>query len=243
MTCRPSKGEVMTRQTRGSVLAVAVLVAAVGTAAGAQDLLQQKLAAAKENAAQNQQALRSYGWIEKVELSLKGEVKSTAVNSCRYGADGKVQKTAVVEPPPPEKKRGLRGKAIAKKTGEMKAELEAAVALVHQYVPPDPGKMQVVINAGTASLAQAGPGVLVLKFAGYEKQGDALSLTFDSAVKALRQIDVATHLDSPQSPVTLRVALESLPDGPRYPGSVVLSMPASKIEVRITNSSYQKLAP
>jgi hypothetical protein len=209
--------------------------------AGAQGL-QQKLAAAKESAAQNQQALRSYGWIEKVDLSLKGEVKNTTISSCRYGADGKVQKTAVVEPPPPEKKRGLRGKVIEKKKGEMKAELEAATALVQQYVPPDPGMMQVVMNAGTASLAQAGPGVLVLKFPGYVKPGDSLALTFDTAVKSLRQIDVTTYLDTPESPVTLRVALQSLPGGPRYPGSVVLGIPASKIEVRITNSNYQKLA-
>jgi hypothetical protein len=231
----------MTRKAREAALVVLALALAAGTPATAQDL-QQKLAAAKQNAAQNQQALRSYGWIEEVKLSLKGEVKNTAVNSCRYGADGKVQKTAVVEPPPPEKKRGLRGKVIAKKTGEMKAELEAATALVHQYVPPDPGMMQVVMNAGTASLAQAGPGVLVLKFPGYVKPGDSLGLTFDSTVKALRQIDVATYLDSPESPVTLHVALQALPDGPRYPGSVVLGMPASKIEVRITNSNYQKLA-
>ena len=230
----------MIRRICGSVLAAALLVF-VATTAGAQGL-QQKLAAAKQNAAQNQQALRSYGWIEKVELSLKGEVKNTTINSCRYGPDGKVQKTAVVEPPPPQKKRGLRGKVIEKKKGEMKAELEAATALVHQYVPPDPGMMQVVMNAGTASLAQAGPGVLVLKFPGYLKPNDSLALTFDTAVKSLRQIDVATYLDSPESPVTLRVALQSLPDGPRYPGSVVLGMPASKIEVRITNSSYQRLA-
>ena len=213
-----------------------------GPPAAAQDL-QQKLAAAKQSAAQNQQALRSYGWIEKVELSLKGEVKNTTVNSCRYGPDGKVQKTAVVAPPPPsEKKRGLKGKVIEKKTGEMKAELEAATALVHRYVPPDPGKMQVVMNAGTASLSQAGPGAVVLKFLGYEKAGDSLSLTFDSTVKALRQIDVATHLEDPKSPVTLKVALQSLPDGVNYPGSVVLGMPASQVEVRITNSNYQKLA-
>jgi hypothetical protein len=231
----------MTRATFGPVVAPLVLALAVATPAGAQEL-QQKLAAAKQNAAANQQALRSYGWIEKVELSLKGEVKNTTVNSCRYGPDGKVQKTAVVEPPPPEKKRGLRGKVVEKKKGEMKAELEAATALVHQYVPPDPGMMQVVMNAGTASLAQAGPGVLVLKFPGYVKPGDSLSLTFDTAVKSLRQIDVATYLDTPESPVTLRVAMQSLPGGPRHPGSVVLGMPASQIEVRITNSNYQKLA-
>jgi hypothetical protein len=232
----------MTRRTSGSALGAAALALVMGTPAGAQDL-QQNLAAAKQNAAANQQALRLYGWIEKVELSLKGEVKNTAVNSCRYGADGKVQKTAVVEPPPPEKKRGLRGKAIAKKTGEMKAELEEATALVHQYVPPDPGMMQVVMNAGAASLSQAGPGVLVLKFPGYVKPGDALSLTFDSAVKSLRQLDVSTYLDTPESPVTLRVAMQSLPDGARHPGSIVLGMPARQMEVRITNSSYQKLAP
>ena len=43
-----------------------------------------------------------------------------------------------------EKKRGLKGKIAAKKTGEMKEELEAAVALVQQYVPPSPDLMQVV---------------------------------------------------------------------------------------------------
>ena len=196
-----------------------------------------------QSAAHNQQALRSYSWIEKVELSYKGEVKNTAVNACRYGPDGKVQKTPIVQPAPPEKKRGLRGKVIEKKTGEMKAELEAAVALVHRYVPPDAGQMQVVMNAGTASLAQAGPGAVVLKFPGYDKAGDSLSLTFDSAAKVLRQMDVATYLDDPQSPVTLKVALQSLPDGVNYPGSVVLTMPARQIEVRITNSTYQRLVP
>ena len=177
-----------------------------------------------------------------MELSLKGEVKNTTVNSCRYGPDGKVQKTTVVAPPPPEKKRGLRGKIVEKKTGEMKAELEAAAALVHSYVPPDPGLIQVVMNAGTASLSQAGPGVVVLKFAGYQKAGDSLALTFDSAVKALRQVDVASYLDDPKSPVTFRVGMQALPDATSYPGSVVLDIPASQIQVRITNSNYQKLA-
>jgi hypothetical protein len=125
----------------------------------------------------------------------------------------------------------------------MKAELEAAVALVYSYVPPDAGLMQVVANAGTASLAQAGPGAVVLKFPGYNKSGDSLSLTFDRTAKVLRQMDVATYLDDPQSPVTLKVALHSLPEGVNYPGSVVLGMPANQIEVRITNSNYQKLVP
>src|SRR5512144_2569348 len=216
-------------------LALAIFAAIASRPADAQDL-KQKLAAAKESAAKNAQALRSYTWLEKTELSLKGEVKNTKVDSCRYEPDGNVQKTPVVTPPPPQKKRGLRGKMAAKKTGEMKEELESAVALVQRYVPPSPDMMQVVMNAGTASLSQAGPGALTLTFPGYAKAGDALKLTFDSAVTSLRQVNVATWLEKPDEPVTLSVTMQSLPDGLSYPGSIVLSIPSSKIEVRITKS-------
>jgi hypothetical protein len=222
-------------------VALAALALVAPRPAATQDI-KEKLAAAKAAAAQNAQAMRSYSWLEKTELSLKGEVKSTKVDSCRYGPDGKVQKTPVVTPPPPEKKRGLKGKVVAKKTGEMKEELESAAALVQRYVPPSPDKMQVVMNAGTASLSQAGPGALALKFPGYEKSGDALTLTFDTAVKALRQINVATWLEKPEEAVTLNVTMQALPDGLSYPGAIVLSIPSSNIEVRITKSNYQKLA-
>ena len=74
------------------------------------------------------------------------------------------------------------------------------------------------------------------------KAGDALTVTFDKAVTALRQIDVKTWLEKPEKPATLRVAMQSLPNGISFPGSIVLSIPASKIEVRITKSNYQKLA-
>src|SRR3972149_8074818 len=115
---------------------------ALAVSAAGQDM-QQKRPAAKEAAAKNQQALRAYSWITKTELSLKGEVKNTKIESCKYGPDGKVQKTELSEPPPPqEKKRGLKGKVIAKKTGEMQEELKASAALVHSYVPPAPEKIQ-----------------------------------------------------------------------------------------------------
>lgn len=230
----------MKRMMIGCVL-VALTLTTLARPAGAQDL-QQKLAAVKQSVAANQQALRSYTWLEKTELSLKGEVKATKVDSCRYGPDGKVQKTTVVQPPPAEKKRGIRGKIIANKTEEMKDELQATAALIHQYVPPDPGMVQVVINAGTASLNQAGPDLVAFTFPGYAKQGDALTVTFDRAVTALRQIDVKTWLEKPEEPAMLRVTMQSMPNGISFPGSIVLTIPASKLEVRITKSNYQKLA-
>ena len=124
----------------------------------------------------------------------------------------------------------------------MKEELEAAVALVQQYLPPSPDMMQVVMNAGTASISQAGPGRVSLKFPGYAKANDALMLTFDTTVKAMQQIDVQTWLDKPDNAVTLKVTMNALPDGVSHPGAVVLGIPKSKIEVRITKSNYQKLA-
>lgn len=223
-------------------LAVAVIAAAVPAPTGAQGELPQKFVAAKQAAAANQKALRSYSWLEKTELSFKGEVKSTSVNMCRYGADGKVVKTPVVQPPPPERKRGLKGRIIENKKEEMKEDLEAAVALVHQYLPPSPDLMQAVMNAGSAAAAQAGPGRAALTFPGYLKAGDGLTLTFDSAVKSLEQIDVSTWLDQPDQTVTLRVAMASLPDGTNHPATVVLGLPKRNIEVTVTNSNYQKLA-
>ena len=231
----------MKRIVMGIALAAFALLAVPRVDAQAQEL-QQKLAAAKQAAARNQKALRSYSWLEKTELSLKGEVKNTKVDMCKYGPDGKVQKTPVVEPEPAEKKRGLRGKVVAKKTGEMKEELEAAVALVQQYVPPSPDLMQVVMNAGTASISQAGPGAASLKFPGYVKKGDALTLTFDSTVKALRQMEVNTWLDEPENAVNLKVTMQSMPDGISYPGTIVFALPKRQLEVKITKSNYQKIA-
>jgi hypothetical protein len=49
-------------------------------------------------------------------------------------------------------------------------------------------------------------------------------------------------MDDPSKPVTLQVDLVSLPDGVTYPGTVLLKIPASHIEVRTENSNYQKLA-
>jgi hypothetical protein len=43
-------------------------------------------------------------------------------------------------------------------------------------------------------------------------------------------------------PADARELQQALPDGTRYPGSVALGMPARQIEVRVTNSDYQKLA-
>ena len=48
--------------------------------------------------------------------------------------------------------------------------------------------------------------------------------------------------DNPSDKVTLNVQMQSLADGTDYAGTVVLAIPSSNIQVRVTNSNYQKLA-
>jgi hypothetical protein len=208
-----------------------------------KQMLQQKAAALKQSAAQNQAALRQYSWIEKTEISLKGEVKSTKVEACRYGPDGKVQKTPVSEPPPPQKKRGLKGKVVAKKTGEMKEYMERAVSLIGRYVPPSPEKIQAVLAAGKASLSQAGPGAMQLIFKDYVKPGDAVTFTVDSAAKVIRQLAVNTYLDEQdKDAISLAVNFQTLPDGTNCTAGKVLNVAAKNIVVNIVDNNYQKTA-
>lgn len=229
----------MKRTISGSAMVILALALATGPRAEAQEL-QQKVAAAKQAAAQNQQALRAYSWLETTEIAVKGEVKNSKVESLRYGPDGTVQKTVVQASPPADNKPGLRGRVVEKKTGEMQSEMQAASTLVHQYVPPSPDRIQAAMAAGKVTIT---PGAsTALRIADYLKAGDALTLTLAQG-KGIQQLVINSYLDSPSKAVTLNVQMQSLPDGTDYPGSIVLAIPSDNIEVRIKNSNYQKVGP
>jgi hypothetical protein len=211
----------------------------------AQDVaqvIQQKVGALKQSVAANQQALGHYTWIQNTQLSLKGEVKNTKIEQCRYGQDGNVQKTQLSEPPQQKKKRGLKGKIVEKKTGEKKDYMERAVALIERYVPPSPDKMQAVVTAGKAALSQAGPDAIQLQFKDYAKSGDALTFTVDKGAKMIRQVNVDTWLDEEADKVSLTVDFQSLPDATNYAAVKTLNVAAKEIVVKIVSSNYQKLA-
>ena len=120
--------------------------------------VQQRVAALKQYVARDQQSIRQYEWIETTVISLKGEEKSRQQKQCYYGADGALQKVTVDASPPPDKKRGMRGRVIARKTEELTDYMKQAVALVKTYVPPDPARIQAVKDAGKVTLGPAGGG-------------------------------------------------------------------------------------
>jgi hypothetical protein len=222
-------------------------------AAAKQQMVKEKVAALKQSLAQNQAALKQYSWTETTEISMKGEVKKREQKECHYGPDGKVQKTAIAgaDQPQQEKeqaggRRGRRGgamkeKVVEKKVGELKDYMEDVAALVHQYVPPDPAKIQAAVQAGKAAPERSAEGGLTaMTFKDYAKAGDQLSLGFDPVAKKIRSYNVASYLDKPEDVVTLAVSFDSLPDGTNYPKETVLDAKAKQIQVKVNNSGHKK---
>lgn len=210
---------------------------------------QKIIGALKESVAANQAALKQYSWTETTQISLKGEVKKQEQKQCQYGPDGKVQKTPIPGASQPQQqasgggRRGGRVKKeiVEKKVGEMKDYMQQVAALVHEYVPPNPGKIQAAAAAGNIELAPAQP-VTTITIKNYLKQGDSVVLGFDTAAKKLSTYNVTSYLDNPKDdPVKLAVNFAQLPDGTNYAEQSVLDATAKQIQVKVTNSNYQKL--
>lgn len=226
-------------------VAFAALVTGAVIAQGAP--AQSNAAAIKESLAANQANLRTYSWVETTQVTLKGEVKKQEQKQCYYGADGKVQKTAIAgAPAAPAKQSGgggggkrggrLKEQIVENKVDEMKDYMEKVVALVHEYVPPDPQKIGAAESAGNVS--RGGPGLTVKS---YVKPGDVLAIGFDPAAKQLTSYTVQSFVEKPkEDDVKLAVTFGKLEDGTRYPQQIVLDVVAKKLQVKVTNSGYKK---
>lgn len=196
--------------------------------------------ALKASMGASQAALRHYQWIETTTVSLKGEVKSSVEKRCYYGADGVLQKVEVSAAPQAATPRGIRGRIVENKKEELTDYMQAAVALVKSYVPPDPAKMQAVKDAGGVSMKPQPAGqVVMLIFQNYEKPGDSLSFDINLANNHPTGLNINTYLDQPSAPVTLKVVMSELNDGTIYSSDITLDAPAKNLEVVVRNSGYQ----
>lgn len=201
--------------------------------------LQQKLAAVKQSAAENQQRLHQYQWVETTQLTLKGDPKPSSQKLCQYGPDGQVQKTPIGAPPPPPSGGRMKQRVIEKKTTEMQDYMGDVKGVLAMYVPPDPQKMQQAFQAGNVSLNPAA-GVVNLVFRNYAQPGDQMTLTFDPATKKITSLNVNTYMGQAKDTVTLQVQMASLPDGTNYAQQTVLNASAKQLVVTTTNSNYQR---
>ncbi|HXK07446.1 MAG TPA: hypothetical protein VMS37_33940 [Verrucomicrobiae bacterium] len=222
-----------------------------GTGAGdaGKGAFQAKVGELKQSLAANQKAIRQYTWTETTQISLKGEVKKTERKECRYSTDGQVIKTSLGDAAPPPAQQGggrrrggaLKERVVEKKVDEMKDYMEDVAALVKQYVPPEPEKIQAAVQNGKAALnKESAPGIAELAFTDYVIPGDKLALSFNTEAKQLAAVNVDSYLGKEKDTVTLAVRFAALSDGVNYPAQTVLVAKAKQIQVTITNSGYSK---
>ncbi len=232
------------KHRRSTVLGMALLA---GTAFAQQDAggtseLQEKIEILKKSMAQSQQALRNYAWTETTQVIVKGETKSTTQAACQFAADGKVVKTPVnAGQPPPQTQKGVKGKVVSNKKEEMSDYMKSAAALIQNYVPPDPSRLQAALKAGKAQMQKSPDGVVTLVFHDYVKPGDALSLMMNTQTNTIQSVSVKSYLDNAKDAVNLTVRFASLPDGANYAAETVLDATAKQMQVRTTDSGYRKL--
>ena len=227
----------------GATLARAQGTGAPATAApaAAAPTTAERVAAIKASFAQSMQNLKQYQWTEAQVVNLKGEDKSNTLNTCYYGADGKVVKTPVTPPAESKDKPGVRGKIVANKKEEMADYMQSAVALVKSYIPPDPAKIQAAKDAGNVSMTQiAGGKTMKVDVKNYEKPGDDLGITIDMATNQILGLNVASYLTDASDAVTLDVKMGMLPDGTQYASTILLNGVAKQIKVTTTNAGYEK---
>ncbi len=230
------------------IFAIGALVAlAAASGASAQSppapTPEQRVATLKQWLQASQAQLRAYEWIETTTVALKGEEKSQAQKSCYYGADGAVQKVPVggaggTEAGP----RGpLRKRVAENKKEELSEYMQAAVALVHSYVPPDPNRIQQALKSGKLAVKIVEPGRRVqLEFRDYLKAGDVLAIDIELPTNRLLGMQVSSYLDTPDDAVKLDVTMGVLPDGTIYTAKSSLDAPAKALNVTVENTGYRR---
>jgi hypothetical protein len=217
-----------------------VLICWCAVSVGSLPAQQEKAAALKQSVAANQNLLRQYKWTETTIVKMKGEEKSRTQKLCFYGPDGKVQKQQLSASPPQQAPSGVKGKVVARKKEEISDYMQGAVALVHQYVPPDKQRIDSVVAAGALSVTPSSGGATMLTLKSYLKKGDEFGISIDTANNSIRTIAVKSYLQSEKDAITMSVTFVRQGDGLSYPANIVLNAPEKKIEVTVQNSNYQK---
>jgi len=200
------------------------------------------VAAIKESLQKSMAALRQYQWVETTSVSLKGEEKSRTQNSCQYGADGEVQKTPIGDAPQGKSPRGVRGRIAKNKKEGITDSIQEAVAVVKQYVPPDPARIQAAKDEGRLSVQPPdSKGRAAVVIDDYLKAGDSLILELDAAGNRLSGMTISTYAEKAKDAIGMKVSFGKLDEVPIYPATIQLDVAASNVTVVIENSGYTKL--
>jgi len=200
--------------------------------------IQQKVT---ESMQANTEAMKHYSWKTRTEIRKDGEVKGTQLSLMRYDSYGNLEKTPMGgSQPPQEKKRGIRGHIVEKKTEEFKGSVEDLAALAKSYSNLSPAAMQNFKQNATIGKKLSGGSDIQVSSKDVVHPGDSMIITIDPATKKEKRVDITSALDG--NPVTITSNFSSLSDGLTYVSDSSISYPKEGLVIRTENFDYEKQA-
>jgi hypothetical protein len=201
------------------------------------------MAQIKQNLEASTQSLKGYEWLETTTIYKDNEAKSKTQNQCYYDVNNKLVKvpSAASSGGDDKQARGLRGKIVENKKEELSAFVKQCIAKVHEYLPPNPAKLQAAYAGGKTSVQVLEPSKKFrLDFSDYLQAGDKLGVAIDKEKNILTGINVDTYVEKPADKVSFSIRYALLPDGTQYPDETVMDLPSEGLKVVIRNEGYRK---
>jgi hypothetical protein len=204
--------------------------------------LQQKIQALQQAAAQNEQRLHQYQWIETTTLNLNGTPRPPKQSICRYTPYGTVSKTPIGPPQQPPQPSGgpFRQRIEERKIMEAEQELAAVRELTAMYLPLNPGVLKQALQTRRIDFEHEPTGGNALVINDYAKPGDRLTLDLDSVTMQLRRITVRSYFATPSDAYTASVDFSVLGDGTIFPSITTIDAPAKRVTITTVNSSFSR---
>jgi hypothetical protein len=201
---------------------------------------QQKVAAMEAAIYKNTQMLGQYTWQQQETVSVRGDVKKTALYQVQLGPDGKPVKVDISQSQSSDRRKwGIRHRIAQDYIdyGKQVASLAAS------YTQLQTGRLKQLYSQGNVSLKSGGaPGLDSIVITDYVKPGDSVTVTFNRAQKAVVAIGIASYLSGPSDVVTIAAQFAKLPDGTSHVSTVSINGQSKSMMVQEVNMNYQKRA-
>jgi hypothetical protein len=193
----------------------------------------------------NADALRSYTWKSRTELTLKGEVMNVRLEQVRFDFDGRLQKTQIGggSAAASESHVGRRGgpvrqRVVARKQDEFKELMNDLATLAGSYAHLSPDTLEAFAARATITKGQGiEPAWLRVQGRGVLSGTDEMMVWIDAARLMMRRVEITTVLDG--KPVHIGVDYRSLENGLTYQTRAIVRYPEKQLEVTIENFDYK----
>ncbi len=204
--------------------------------------LVREVSAVRTELGRNLAALQHFTWSAIIEVSVKGDVESAKTYKCRYSPNGELLRMLAETGKEMQVANGVSKRPRVRSKADMQDYIERAMTRIYKYVPPDPEQIDFLLKNGNASLGASRGSTSEVRFRNYFDDGDILVFTYNSASKSLLSVSVASTLGTPKDPVTLEAQFEALPEGINHVSSATLNAPAKKVQIKLRNFMYEKVA-